>query len=95
MKTGWETDLYRRPLRERRGKDGMKRDLLVTDRIGRAFAREREARFWPVWQPTFSVVHSAVFKCVCCGRQRRAEERRESESEVCVHCVRAAVPELV
>ena len=62
----------------------------VLDRIGRAFAREREARFWPVWPPGVVVMHAAVFKCVCCGKQRRGEDRREPESEVCVQCVRAA-----
>jgi hypothetical protein len=60
------------------------------DRIGRAFARERDARFWPVWQPEFIKLPPGAFKCVCCGRSRKAEERREPESEVCVQCVRAA-----
>jgi hypothetical protein len=31
-----------------------------------------------------------AIKCVCCGRNRRVEEGREPESEVCVRCVRAA-----
>jgi len=31
-----------------------------------------------------------TFKCVCCGRNRKAEEQREPQSEVCVRCVRAA-----
>jgi hypothetical protein len=60
------------------------------DRIGRAFEREREARFWPVWQPEFVPPQPGAFKCVCCGQTRKAEERREPESEVCVRCVRAA-----
>jgi len=62
----------------------------VFDRIGRAFARERKAGFWPVWQPGILLVHAAIFKCVCCGKERRTEDRREPESEVCVRCVRAA-----
>jgi len=61
-----------------------------TDTIGKAFAREREARFWPVWQTGVVVMHAAIFKCVCCGKQRRSDERREPKSEVCIRCVRAA-----
>jgi hypothetical protein len=68
----------------------MKANLNAIDRIGRAFQREREARFWPVWQPDFIPLLPATFKCVCCGRNRKTEERREPESEVCVRCVRAA-----
>jgi len=68
----------------------MNANLQATDRIAKAFAREREARFWPVWQSGVVVVHAAVFKCLCCERQRRNAERREPESEVCIHCVRAA-----
>ena len=62
----------------------------VLDLIARAFHREREARFWPVWQPDFIRLPPGAFRCVCCGRNRKAEERREPESEVCVRCVRAA-----
>jgi hypothetical protein len=29
-----------------------------------------------------------AFKCVCFGRIRKVEERREPESEVCIRCVR-------
>ena len=60
------------------------------DRISVAFEREREALFWPVWQPDFITLPPGPFKCVCCGRNRKAHERREPESEVCVRCVRLA-----
>jgi hypothetical protein len=73
---------------------GMKRVTpqrgVQSDAIARAFKREREARRWLVWQPEFIVMRPAEFKCVCCGRNRKAEERREPESEVCVRCVRVA-----
>jgi hypothetical protein len=62
----------------------------VLDLIAAAFHRELEARFWPVWQPDFIRLPPGAFKCVCCGRNRKAEERREPESEVCMRCVRAA-----
>ena len=68
----------------------MNANLQVIDRIGKAFARERKARQWPVWQPVPVPARAREFKCVCCGRSRAAGERREPESEVCVHCVRAA-----
>jgi hypothetical protein len=64
--------------------------MKTTDVIGRAFAREREAKFWPVWQPEFVRLPPGAFRCVCCGRTRRADQRREPQSEVCVHCVRDA-----
>ena len=58
--------------------------------IGKAFSREREHRR-VLWPPTeFHSARARVFRCVCCGRPRREEERREPESEVCVRCVRAA-----
>jgi hypothetical protein len=77
-------------------RQGMKRVTrqrgVQSDAIARAFKREREreARFWPVWQPDFVVMRPAEFKCVCSARNRKAEERREPESEMCVRCVRAA-----
>lgn len=43
-----------------------------------------------MWQREFSRMRPREFKGVCCGRIRAAEERREPESEVCIHCVRAA-----
>ena len=60
------------------------------DPIERAFRREREAGCWPVWQPEAAGAVPGAFRCVCCGRNRAAEERREPRSEVCVRCVRAA-----
>lgn len=60
----------------------MKTKPQAFDLIGRAFHREREARFWLVWQPDFIRLPPGAFKCVCCGRNRKAEERREPESEV-------------
>jgi hypothetical protein len=68
----------------------MQNETQAIDLIGRAFAREAEARRWPVWQPDFIEVTFSSFRCVCCNRMRKAEERREPESEVCVRCVRAA-----
>lgn len=68
----------------------MRANIQVVDRIGRAFARERRAKFWPVWPSGVVVVHAAIFKCVCCDKQRRSDERREPESEVCIRCERAA-----
>jgi hypothetical protein len=68
----------------------MNANLQAVDRIGRAFARERGHRrvlFWPL---EFESTWARVFKCACCGRVRREEERREPESEACVRCVRAA-----
>ena len=68
----------------------MRANIQGVDVIGKAFEREREARFWPVWDRGFTVVRAAVFKCVCCDKERRSEERREPESEVCIRCERAA-----
>ena len=68
----------------------MKTQIQAVDLIGRAFAREREALFWPVWQPESVPLPPGAFKCVCCVRNRSANERREPESEVCVRCVREA-----
>jgi hypothetical protein len=31
-----------------------------------------------------------VFRCVCCGRLRGDQERREPRSLVCIRCVREA-----
>jgi hypothetical protein len=67
-----------------------KRDPEMLDRLERAFERERGHRRRPVWPLECETVIAHVFKCVCCGRTRREEDRREPDSEVCVHCVRAA-----
>lgn len=58
------------------------------DRIARAVAREREHR--QVVMPERGTVFDHVFQCVCCGRVRGDEERREPASEVCLRCVQAA-----
>jgi hypothetical protein len=60
------------------------------DLIALAFAREREARRWLRWPLEYDSVYAHVFKCVCCGKTRPEEHRREPRSEVCVHCVREA-----
>jgi hypothetical protein len=57
------------------------------DPIALAFAREREARRYLPWPMEQDSVHWHVFRCVCCGKVRSDEERREPESEVCVRCV--------
>jgi hypothetical protein len=59
------------------------------DLVGRAIAREREAR--RVIEPSARQAAMArVFNCVCCGRERRDEARREPRSEVCVRCAQLA-----
>jgi hypothetical protein len=64
----------------------MNANLETGDLIGTAVAREREHRrvVWPMEQESAQL---RVFKCVCCGKVRREESRRERWSEVCVHCV--------
>jgi transcription elongation factor Elf1 len=58
------------------------------DRLARAVAREREqAR---VEMPERGTALDHVFECVCCGKVRGEEERREPNSEVCVRCVEDA-----
>ncbi len=58
------------------------------DRIARAFAREVDhAR---VSTPECDTVMDHVFRCVCCGRLRGEEERREPRSGLCIRCVREA-----
>jgi hypothetical protein len=61
-----------------------------SDCISRAFARERENRRFLRWPMECETVLAHVFRCVCCGRLRSEEERREPQSEVCVSCVRDA-----
>ena len=70
------------------------RSFEAIDAIGRAFEREREARFWPVWQPDFVVLRPSSFRCVCCLKLRSTEQRREPESEVCMKCESCGVREL-
>ena len=58
------------------------------DRIARAVEREREhAR---VAVPERDAVWAHAFRCVCCGRMRGEQERREERSLVCIRCVREA-----
>jgi hypothetical protein len=64
--------------------------LEVTDRLQTAFERERQHRRRPLWPPEFESTLVHVFKCVCCERERREEDRREPDSEVCIYCVLAA-----
>jgi hypothetical protein len=57
------------------------------DPITRAYAREREARRWVRFLERDCWVNH-VFRCVCCGRVRSEEERREPRSSLCIRCVR-------
>jgi hypothetical protein len=59
------------------------------DPITRAWAREREARRW-VRHLEEECWLEHLFQCVCCGKLRPDEKRREPESEVCLHCVAEA-----
>jgi hypothetical protein len=77
-------------LKRRRGARCGGADFRLRDPIALAFARERDARRCVVWPLECESVFAHVFKCVCCGKTRPEEERREPESEVCVQCVRAA-----
>ena len=60
------------------------------DRIAQALGREQEHRRVPFLVPECDTVWAHVFRCVCCGRLRGEQERREPESEVCIRCVRDA-----
>ena len=63
-------------------------DTGYLDRIARAIEREREhAR---VGVPEREAVWARAFRCVCCGRLRGDQERREPRSEVCMRCVHEA-----
>ena len=66
------------------------RETETPPRLGAALAREREHRrvLWPPME--FHSARAHVFKCVCCGKPRRVEERREPRSDVCSRCMRAA-----
>jgi hypothetical protein len=57
------------------------------DLIGTAVAREREHRRVPALPLEFEWVYRRTFKCVCCGRLRPEEARREPRSCVCSYCV--------
>jgi hypothetical protein len=71
----------------RKGNRGM---LEVMDRLRTAFEREREHRRRPPWPLEMDTTWAHVFRCACCGRQRREEHRREPRSEVCSFCVAEA-----
>ena len=60
------------------------------DQLARAVAREREHARVPPWPPEEDCVVDHVFRCVCCGRLRGDQERREPASLVCIRCVREA-----
>jgi hypothetical protein len=68
----------------------MKTNHKDLDPIGRAVARESEHKRIVPLPLEFDCVLAHVFKCVCCGRTRREEDRREPASEVCAGCVRFA-----
>ena len=60
----------------------------LKDPIARAFEREREhARVGP---PESETVWAHAFRCVCCGKLRGGQERREPRSQVCLRCVAEA-----
>ena len=61
---------------------------MFSDPITRAIARDRELR--RVGVPEDDTVWDHVFWCVCCGRLRGEEERREPRSSLCIRCVREA-----
>jgi|SRR3954463_12580759 hypothetical protein len=65
-------------------------DDAYQDRIARAVGREREHRRVAFPTPECETVWAHVFTCVCCGRLRGEQERRDASSEVCVRCVREA-----
>ncbi len=60
------------------------------DAIERAWTREWEARRRQVPPMECESAMERVFECVCCGKTRPEEQRREPESEVCVRCVQEA-----
>jgi len=67
-----------------------KQDRAMVDRLAGAFERERGHRRRPAWPLECYTAAAHVFKCVCCGKTRPDEQRREPDSEVCIRCVRAA-----
>ena len=60
------------------------------DRLTAAWAREREHQWSPRVPVGYDSTWAHVFRCECCLKLRREEDRRESESEICIQCVRAA-----
>jgi hypothetical protein len=62
----------------------------MLDRIATAFERERGNRRFRQWPLECETTYAHVFKCVCCGKTRPEQDRREPASEVCIHCVEEA-----
>jgi hypothetical protein len=60
------------------------------DRIAEAFERERERELGRIRVPERETAWAHVFRCVCCGKLRGEQDRREPESEVCLRCVAEA-----
>jgi hypothetical protein len=60
------------------------------DPLARAVARERDHARVPPWPLEEDCAVEHVFRCVCCGRLRGDQERREGRSLVCIRCVREA-----
>jgi hypothetical protein len=60
------------------------------DRMALAIWREREHRRAAVPVPECESVWVHTFECVCCGKVRGEQDRREPDSEVCVFCEREA-----
>jgi hypothetical protein len=75
----------RRRKAARQESDGEK----FSDPITRALRRNREATSY-VKFPEGDWWARHVFRCVCCGRVRSEEERREPRSSLCIRCVREA-----
>ncbi len=60
------------------------------DRMALAIRREREHRRAPVPVPECDSAWVHTFECVCCGKVRGEQRRREPGSDVCVFCEREA-----
>ena len=65
-------------------------EAFLGDRLALAFERERGHRRRPPWPLELDTVWAHVFRCECCGRLRREEQRREPASLICIRCVRDA-----
>lgn len=73
-----------------KGRKGLEGQEGFRDRIAAAFERERGDRTFPRRPLECDTTYAHVFRCVCCGRKRREEDRREPNSEVCIQCVEEA-----
>jgi hypothetical protein len=62
----------------------------VPDPLKRATERERSHRRVVGFSLNRYATRAEVFRCVCCEKLRRVEDRREADSEVCIHCVNEA-----